>query len=314
MEDLPLVTIKCLVYNHEPYLRQCLDGFVMQKTNFRFEAWIHDDASTDRSAEIIREYAKKYPEIIKPYYEKENLYSKHDQSFREVTMNPKYLRGKYIAFCEGDDYWRDEYKLQKQVDFLEAHEDYVVCCHDYLVLNQSTGELKANPGFVDVNYQRKGSFNFLTFNYFDGWYTSPLTCMFRNGEYVYHMPTEKFPYFIDTVFYYYLLKHGKGALLKDRMAVYRVHSGGIYSGASSKFNYYRNISNLTTIYKSDREKRILPLLQYNEIEYIKILISETNYLAVIREFFAILTRMPVRYFFSTIKYFMLRRNKNHHEI
>lgn len=133
MEELPLVTIRCTVYNHEPYLRQCLDGFVMQKTNFKFEAWVHDDASTDGSAEIIREYAKKYPEIIKPYYEKENLYSKHDQSFREVTWNPKYLRGKYIALCEGDDYWIDPYKLQKQVDILEKNiKITMVCCKSLL--------------------------------------------------------------------------------------------------------------------------------------------------------------------------------------
>ena len=169
--------------------------------------------------------------------------------------------------------------------------------------------MKANPGFVDVNYQRKGSFDFLTFNYFDGWYTSPLTCMYRNEEFVYHMPAEKYPYFIDTVFYYYLLKHGKGALLKDRMAVYRVHSGGIYSGASPMFNYSRNIANLSTIYKLDREKRILPVLHYNEIEYIKCLIAKSRYLGVVKEYFCIIKRMPIRYFFSTIKYFMLSRSR-----
>lgn len=118
----PLVTIRCLVYNHEPYLRQCLDGFVMQKTNFPFEAIVHDDASTDRSAEIIREYAEKYPDIIKPIFETENQYSKRNGSIRRI-MN-EHTRGKYVALCEGDDYWIDPYKLQKQVDFLETHPDY----------------------------------------------------------------------------------------------------------------------------------------------------------------------------------------------
>lgn len=70
MGKVILVSIQCLVYNHEPYLRQCLDGIVMQKTNFKFEAIVHDDCSTDNSASIIREYAEKYPEIIKPIYEK----------------------------------------------------------------------------------------------------------------------------------------------------------------------------------------------------------------------------------------------------
>lgn len=121
MEEVK-VTIKCLVYNHEPYLRQCLEGFVMQKTNFPFEAIVHDDASTDGSAAIIKEYAEKYPDIIKPIYETENQYSKHDGSLRRIM--DAHTRGKYVAYCEGDDYWIDPLKLQKQVDFLESHPDY----------------------------------------------------------------------------------------------------------------------------------------------------------------------------------------------
>lgn len=113
-----LVSIKCAVYNHEPYLRQCLEGFVMQKTNFRFEAIVHDDASTDGSAKIIREYARKYPDIIKPIYESENQYSKRDGSLSRIINAA--CKGKYIATCEADDYWTDPYKLQKQVDILEA--------------------------------------------------------------------------------------------------------------------------------------------------------------------------------------------------
>lgn len=114
-----LVTIQCLAYNHAKYIRQCLDGFVMQKTNFRFEAIVHDDASTDGTANIIREYEKQYPDIIIPIYQEENQYSKHNGSIRRA-LNSK-TRGKYVAICEGDDYWIDPNKLQKQVDFLEAH-------------------------------------------------------------------------------------------------------------------------------------------------------------------------------------------------
>lgn len=122
-----LVTIKCLVYNHEPYLRKCLDGFVMQQTTFPFEAIVHDDASTDNSAEIIREYAEKYPDIIKPILETENQYSKEDGSLSRIMREA--ARGKYIALCEGDDYWTDPHKLQMQVSFLESNPDYTMCCH-----------------------------------------------------------------------------------------------------------------------------------------------------------------------------------------
>lgn len=134
-----MVSIRCTVYNHERYLRDCLNGFVMQKTNFRFEAIVHDDASTDGSAAIIREYAEKYPEIIKPIYETENQYSKHDDSLRRI-MN-EHTHGKYIAFCEGDDYWTDPLKLQKQVDFLEANPDYGACYTNFEAFEHATGKV-----------------------------------------------------------------------------------------------------------------------------------------------------------------------------
>ena len=136
-----LVAIKCLVYNHEPYLRDCFEGFVMQKTNFRFVAVVHDDCSTDNSAAIIREYEAKYPEIFRPIYETENQWSKHDGSLDMVVDEAlKTTSAKYIALCEGDDYWTDPYKLQKQVDFLESHPECAVCFHPVMVHDQRTGD------------------------------------------------------------------------------------------------------------------------------------------------------------------------------
>lgn len=118
----PLVSITCITYNHVNYIRDAIEGFLIQKTNFPVEVLIHDDASTDGTEEIIREYEAKYPEIIKPLYEKENQYVKGRKGSR--TFNFPRARGKYIALCEGDDYWTDPLKLQKQVDFLEANPDY----------------------------------------------------------------------------------------------------------------------------------------------------------------------------------------------
>ena len=126
-----MVTIRCAVYNHEQYIRKCLEGFVMQKTNFKFEAIVHDDVSTDGSVAIIKEYAEKYPDIIKPIFEKENQYSKHDGSLGRIMDENSH--GKYIAFCEGDDYWTDPLKLQKQIDFLESHPDYSLCFHNAII-------------------------------------------------------------------------------------------------------------------------------------------------------------------------------------
>lgn len=127
-DTLPLVSIVCESYNHEPFLRRCLDGFVMQKTVFPFEILIHDDASTDRSADIIREYESKYPGLFKPIYQKENQYSKGVKIWADIQF-PR-AKGKYIALCEGDDYWTDPLKLQKQVDYMEAHPECSICCHN----------------------------------------------------------------------------------------------------------------------------------------------------------------------------------------
>lgn len=122
MEEKTLVSIQCLVYNHEPYLRQCLDGFVMQKTDFKFEVIVHDDCSTDDSANIIRDYAEKYPEIIKPILEDNNQYTKGGFGLISKIIT-EYTYGKYVAMCEGDDYWTDPLKLQKQVLVLEKNQN-----------------------------------------------------------------------------------------------------------------------------------------------------------------------------------------------
>ena len=124
--DEILVSIICNAYNHEPYIADAIDSFLMQKTNFTYEVLIHDDASTDKTADIIRIYEKKYPSIIKPIYQKENQYS---QGIKVGLLNIKRARGKYVAFCEGDDYWTDPYKLQKQIDFMENNTKYSLCVH-----------------------------------------------------------------------------------------------------------------------------------------------------------------------------------------
>ena len=124
-----LVSILCTAYNHEQYIRSALEGFVSQKTGFAFEVLVNDDASSDGTAAIIREYAEKYPEIIRPFYQKENQFSKGIGYIYENIFYP-HARGKYFAFCEGDDYWTDESKLQRQVNFLESHPDYSACVHN----------------------------------------------------------------------------------------------------------------------------------------------------------------------------------------
>ncbi len=128
-EQKPLVSICSITYNHAPYIRQCLDSMLMQQTDFDYEIIINDDCSTDGTTEIIKEYESKYPHIIKPIYHDENQYSKGVRGMFAKFVFPQ-AQGKYIAICEGDDYWTDPLKLQKQVDFLESHPDYSMCFHN----------------------------------------------------------------------------------------------------------------------------------------------------------------------------------------
>ena len=202
MEEIPLVSIRCAVYNHEPFLRQCLDGFVMQQTTFPFEAIVHDDASTDGSASIIREYAEKYPDIIKPIFETENQYSKHDGSILRIMDAAMHPDSKYIAACEGDDYWTDPHKLQIQVDFLESHPDFVICSHDYRCYHQNDDRFNDHScyeWFFGDKICGLKTYTYSLDTYFDGWWTQPLTCVYRKGDYIAEMMRKNYNSFRDDV-------------------------------------------------------------------------------------------------------------------
>lgn len=135
----PLVSIVCTTYNQANYIRDCLNGFLMQDVDFHIEILIHDDCSTDGTTKIVKEYSAKYPDIIKPIYEKENQYQQGKPAGNNVWNIPR-AKGKYIAFCEGDDFWTDPMKLKKQIDFLESNPDYGLCHTDFNIKNETSGK------------------------------------------------------------------------------------------------------------------------------------------------------------------------------
>lgn len=138
----PLVSICCTAYNHELYIEDTIKGFLIQKTNFPFEILIHDDSSTDNTPKIIRKLELQYPNIIKPIYQQENQYSKGIKV--NFTYNYSRAKGKYISLCEGDDYWSDERKLQKQFDILERNSKIALCVHATSIFNVSDNLLESN--------------------------------------------------------------------------------------------------------------------------------------------------------------------------
>lgn len=239
VSDQPMISVCIQTYNHEDYIKKCLDGILNQKTDFTFEILVGEDASTDKTRAICLEYAKQYPEKIRLilHHRENNIKIHGNPSGRfNFLYNIFAANGKYIAFCDGDDYWIDDQKLQKQVEFLEANDDYVVSWTDYKSFNGE--EFKANNFGFDKP-TRTIDFS----NIFRPYCTLTLTVVFQKSALdLSHI--EDFKYFKDNTLYALILKNGKGVFMNFIAAVYRAHQGGVYS---LKSNYFKNYSSYLNI-------------------------------------------------------------------
>jgi len=221
-----------ITYNHAQYISQAIEGVLLQKVNFIIELIIGEDHSTDTTRAICERYTEDYPDIIKLL-----------PSERNLGMMPNFIRtlcccqGKYIATCEGDDYWTDPYKLQKQVDFLEANPEYVFTFHDAEILNQKTGEKRIRIGEsnIDSTVDLKSLIiqkniataslvfrNIIDFHSLPDWFSK-----ISNGDYGLCV---------------LLAEKGPGKYLPDVMSVYRVHDGGVWSSSGFEFTKNADIS------------------------------------------------------------------------
>lgn len=243
------VSILCLAYNQEKYIRQALDSFIMQKTKFNFEVLIHDDASTDMTQKIIKEFQKLHPEIIKPIYQKHNQYSKG------VRITAKYqlprAQGRYIALCEGDDYWTDPNKLQVQVDYMEKNKNKALSFHSVRVFFENKQEKdtiypKEKTGFTTAELLRR---NFIQTN----------SVMYRRQSYN-KLATNVLPG--DWYLHLYHAQFGEIGFIDRVMSAYRRHEKGIWwdshknrDGIWRKFgiNHINLYLSLLDIYGDDPE-------------------------------------------------------------
>jgi len=215
-----MVSVAVLAYNHGKYIAQALDSILAQRCDFRIEILINEDKSTDNTAEILRQYESKYPSVFRIVYQPENVYSKGIKPWCHILF--PMARGKYIAICDGDDYWDDVTKLQKQVDFLEANPDYVVTYHDAKVVDGS-GTLIKDSKLPDDRKRDFTSDEVMT-----GIFLLTVSMVFRNV-------LREFPSEIGTVangdsFIISMLgQYGKGKYMTNvAPAVYRMHQGGVW--------------------------------------------------------------------------------------
>lgn len=219
MARAPKVSIVTIAYNQEKYIAQTLESFVTQQTDFDFEIIVADDCSTDETPDIIRQYAEKYPKIMRPILREKNLGV--GPNFKDAL---RAARGQYLALCEGDDYWTDTRKLQKQADFLDKHKDYELCFHKVTVKFEDSS--RPDSVFPDPADKKKFTLaellreNFIQTN----------SVMYRRHDYK-DFPTHILP--LDWYLHLYHAQFGKIGFLDETMSVYRRHPGGIWWNSHS---------------------------------------------------------------------------------
>lgn len=322
-----LVSIQCMTYNHAPYIEDAMNGFCMQQTSFPYVAIIIDDASTDGEPEVIRRYldanfdmekAEKWETddahfIYVNHQNNNNCYflvvllkynfwqAKKDKAplYREFEENAK-----YIAFCEGDDYWTASTKLQQQVVFLESHPEYIMCSHDIIVYEDNNKRFYEHSAFKELfcsDNGNNGVYDYSLHNYFDGWWTNPLSCMYRNKTYFNNITKSKYPNFRDDIFFYYVLKQGKGGLLNNVMAIYRLHGGGVWSSLSLLDKKRMSMNNAFNIYEVEKDRRAFKKILRIQNDIALILLEDGNIKEFFINSFCFIIKNPFPYNYEYIK-------------
>ena len=262
----PLVSICSITYNHDKYIKDAMDGFLKQETNFPFEIVISDDCSTDNTRSLLKGYLERFPDKIRLLLPEENL-----GVVKNFSTTIAACRGKYIALCEGDDYWTDPLKLQKQVDFMEAHPECSLCCHR--VLFKKVGDESFSEIFPKVDNDRV----FTRQDFSPEFYPKTLSVLFRNNNITEYVKLSKKFKTGDTPLWFFLSQYGDIGYLNQIMGVYRIHPSGIYSLTS---DLQKAIISYDTHHKLCKKFNLDPVevnLMWKSLHLLELLDRENNY-------------------------------------
>jgi len=250
MSITPLVSVNMITYNHGAYLAEAIEGVVAQKTDFPIELIIGEDCSTDNTREIALDYQRRYPHLIRVIYSDKNVGMQKNGARTQARA-----RGKYIATCEGDDYWTDNYKIAKQVDFLEKNRNYSACSHHCFIVDGNNKKISktnfiSTPSILyieDILKEKKQE-------------TRTCSLVYRKEFLPYPWPEWALKvYAVDNLIRVFMAEKGPIYVMKDYMACYRRHHGGVWSSLKGKqiYQYKLNDLNILKQYLNNRFDSIL---------------------------------------------------------
>lgn len=298
---IPKVSVVMITYGHENYIREAIEGVLMQQIDFSVELIIANDCSPENTDIIVNDIIATNKSTI------EIVYKKHDKN---IGMMANFIfalnlaKGKYVALCDGDDYWTDPLKLQKQVDFLEENQDYGICWTRYKVIDE-------NNCFKNMIFDEDKDFITVTAeNIFIKYRTMTLTCMFHKKN-IENVNFNKLKYLKDNTIYLANLKEKKGKILNFESAVYRLHLGGVWSPKSKLIKKYENLMTINEIIEKIVKNKSLVKIRKQGLEnFTKILIASdelsTTYKGVYNKlFFVVLNNTSFKNRLRYLKYFFL---------
>lgn len=285
MQNEVKVTVICLTYNHEKYIRDALEGFVSQRTNFNFEVIVHDDASADNTPDIIREYEKKYPDIIKPIYQNENQFRLGVNIYYKFVLPISH--GEFIAQCEGDDYWTDSLKLQEQYDYMVAHPNCSLVVHNTERIYMGSGRKKA---FLSKSFDKSGNCGFTAEEVIKDHMLFHTSAMFFRKEF----SLKNKDFMLNHAAYDYLLKcllatEGEVHYIPKIMSVYRMGTAGSWtqstSESSEKYIHHNEIAiKAMEDLNEYRSYKYNDIIQQNILDRrFRILLRQKDYAAIMTE-------------------------------